>query len=295
MKKQRAKRKDCLDVPRDCKQCGDEFLAKSSEIRRGSGKFCSKKCYVAYKLTNNAMVQVECQTCGKAMKMYQVQAKSRRFCSSECSAESQRNTVTCKCKLCGKEFESWKSNARQFCSRKCSAKGQGRKERPPAKRIVCQACGKVFLVEEFNRDRKYCTHKCATDSLRKSDIQKARRRGKEHLQWALAVLKRDKKCVRCGAIENLQAHHVKHWKKCPEKRFDVENGATLCVYCHHAQHPNIPLKNFVAVGGVSVRYCVVCESAYVSRSKVQRACSRKCGARLTADGRLSKKKRNLDQ
>lgn len=272
-----------------CKQCGNAFGVWISEIARGGGKFCSKQCYVAYKLTNNAMVQVECQTCGKAMKMYQVQAKSRRFCSTECSAESRRSTVTRECQLCGKEFESWASNARKFCSRKCSAKGQGHKEGPPAKRVVCQTCGKVFLVEAFNRDRKFCTHKCATDSLRKSDIQKARRRGKEHLQWALAVMKRDKKCVRCGATENLQAHHVKHWKKCPEKRFDVENGATLCVYCHHAQHPNIPLKNFIAVGGVSVRYCIVCESAYVSRSKEQRACSRKCGARLTADRRVRKK------
>lgn len=291
MKKQRAKRKDCLDVPLDCKQCGTEFLAKSSEIRRGRGKFCSKECYVTHKIANNALVQVECQTCGKAMKMYQVQAKSRRFCSSECSAKSRRSTVTSKCKLCGKEFDSWQSNARQFCSRKCSSNGQGHKQRPPAKRCVCQKCGKVFL-EEFSRDRKYCTHKCATDALRKPGAQKTRRRGKEHLQWALAVLKRDKKCVRCGAIENLQAHHVEHWKTYPEKRYDVENGATLCVHCHHAQHPNIPLKNFIAVGGVSVRYCVVCESAYVARRKDQRACSRKCGARLIADGRLSKKQRN---
>lgn len=278
-------------VQRCCKQCGNAFDVWMSEIERGGGKFCRKECYVTYKLTNNAMVLVECQTCGKAMKMYQVQAKSRRFCSNECSAESQKSTVIRECKLCGKEFESWQSNARQFCGRKCSAKGQGHKESPPANRVICQTCGKVFLVEAFNKDRKYCTHKCATDSFRKSDIQKARRRGKEHQQWALAVMKRDKKCVRCGAIENLQAHHVKHWKKFPEKRYDVENGATLCVYCHHAQHPGIPLKNFIAVGGVSVRYCVVCESAYVSRRKDQRACGRKCGARLNADGRLSKKQR----
>jgi hypothetical protein len=51
--------------------------------------------------------------------------------------------------------------------------------------------------------------------------------------WSLAVKSRDKfKCVKCGLKENLQAHHIDPWKVNEKKRFDVENGITLCPSCH---------------------------------------------------------------
>lgn len=55
--------------------------------------------------------------------------------------------------------------------------------------------------------------------------------------WRRAVLARDgHACVRCGATEHLHAHHVEEWATCPELRFDVDNGQTLCRSCHRAEH-----------------------------------------------------------
>lgn len=51
--------------------------------------------------------------------------------------------------------------------------------------------------------------------------------------WRKSVLERDgNKCVKCGLSEKLAIHHIKPWKEYPELRFDLDNGITVCVYCH---------------------------------------------------------------
>lgn len=47
------------------------------------------------------------------------------------------------------------------------------------------------------------------------------------------VVERDgKKCVKCNSMQKLHAHHIIPWKDDESKRFDVENGMTLCISCH---------------------------------------------------------------
>lgn len=56
--------------------------------------------------------------------------------------------------------------------------------------------------------------------------------------WRKAVFDRDgSKCVKCGSYKDIQAHHKLSWALWPEKRFDVENGQTLCRSCHIEIHP----------------------------------------------------------
>ena len=54
-------------------------------------------------------------------------------------------------------------------------------------------------------------------------------------RWSKEVVSRGA-CENCGATEDLQAHHVKHWSLFPEKRIDVNNGACLCRDCHALEH-----------------------------------------------------------
>jgi hypothetical protein len=55
--------------------------------------------------------------------------------------------------------------------------------------------------------------------------------------WRTSVFERDNyKCQGCGTSKDLQAHHIEHWKDCVDKRFDVDNGITLCKKCHLKAH-----------------------------------------------------------
>ena len=56
-------------------------------------------------------------------------------------------------------------------------------------------------------------------------------------KWRLAVLARDKNiCQSCGKQENLHVHHIKEFKDYPKERWNINNGLTLCVYCHEKVH-----------------------------------------------------------
>lgn len=58
-------------------------------------------------------------------------------------------------------------------------------------------------------------------------------------RWRRDVLAQDGfVCTRCGATDQLEAHHVEPWSRVPGLRRDVANGRTLCAACHQdAHHP----------------------------------------------------------
>ena len=59
----------------------------------------------------------------------------------------------------------------------------------------------------------------------------------KYKEWRLAVFERDGfKCQSCGTTDNLQAHHIKHWKDDISNRYNVDNGITLCRKCHLKAH-----------------------------------------------------------
>jgi len=241
MAERKAKRRP--KVLRICRECGKEFFIHQSHVDQGGGIFCSRRC-------------------------------------SGISNSKTRPPVVRKCKLCGKEFQTRKSRINDgrgvFCSKECSYKGRGRRKPEQRGSLVCKLCGKVFVGK--TKRQVYCSGKCRSERSRTRGGT-SRRRGPKSRRWVVAVIKRDKKCVRCGRTDKLQAHHIKHWKKHPELRLKLDNGVALCLWCHHAQHPTMPFEKF-DVGGVSVQYCVVCEGPYVAHPENQRTCSRKCGGLL---------------
>lgn len=269
----KAKRQPRVD--RACERCGKAFTAKQADIDKGKGRFCSTKCF--HESPARPKVQRTCKWCGTGFLAHQcnIDKGGGIYCGHECARKSSRTSrVQRSCKQCGNAFTAKQDRVDRgkgiFCSPECFTESQ----KLPLPVLVCQCCGKVF-TDRHRNNRKYCSSQCYQNARPKAVKMPARPHG--HEKWALAVILRDKKCVRCGAIENLQAHHIESWRSHPELRYDTENGAALCPLCHHAQHPYLPLERFVASGGKLVKYCVVCEKAFLVKRTTQRTCSKKCG------------------
>jgi hypothetical protein len=66
------------------------------------------------------------------------------------------------------------------------------------------------------------------------------RRSKKYKEWVDDIYKRDYyTCQECGIkcqAGNIVAHHIESFTDCPELRFDVNNGVTLCRSCHFKLH-----------------------------------------------------------
>jgi len=71
------------------------------------------------------------------------------------------------------------------------------------------------------------------------------RNSAEYKEWRLSVWIRDKtKCQICGIRKDpMVAHHLDGFNLFPEKRYDVDNGVTLCDYHHISFHSNYGFGN----------------------------------------------------
>lgn len=71
------------------------------------------------------------------------------------------------------------------------------------------------------------------------------RNSAEYKEWRLSVWIRDKsKCQICGIRKDpMVAHHLDGFNLFPEKRFDIDNGVTLCDYHHISFHSNYGFGN----------------------------------------------------
>ena len=78
-------------VSRTCIQCGETFHASVSEVNRGNGKFCSKKCCGLFNVKEK--VHKICAYCGSDFSIhgcYERRKGGGRFCSLKCYHDDQR-------------------------------------------------------------------------------------------------------------------------------------------------------------------------------------------------------------
>ncbi len=62
------------------------------------------------------------------------------------------------------------------------------------------------------------------------------RNSDEYKEWRDKVLKKDgHRCIVCGTTKKSEAHHIYPFSDYEDKRFDVNNGCTLC-YWHHSMY-----------------------------------------------------------
>lgn len=66
---------------------------------------------------------------------------------------------------------------------------------------------------------------------------KYRRDSRDCKAWSKSIMiASDYKCIVCGDNKRLNAHHLDGFKWCVERRFDLTNGACMCIKCHKDFH-----------------------------------------------------------
>ena len=148
-----------------CQQCGEIFEIWPSQIRYRGGKYCSRQCYYA-----SGYVELCCEQCSKRFRVYKSQG-GRKFCSTECQHEAQKDRIVIQCKQCGHQFERPKSRKGVvvFCGKECRFAWQSEhcigENHPRWKgRIskICEWCGIEFEVQPYRGDNaRFCSQSCS--------------------------------------------------------------------------------------------------------------------------------------
>lgn len=128
-----------------------------------------------------------CEWCGK---LFDGRSGHQKYCSDACALEAKREqteesrkrrfeqmradgTLVKTCEVCGKKFESVRSD-RRFCSPECRKKGR---RKDPEKRFAeaqCVVCGKTFARKTPNQ--LCCSKACS--KLRRDMVEKESRKRK---------------------------------------------------------------------------------------------------------------------
>lgn len=200
-----------------------------------------------------------CESCGRDLVLHSNRdIQRKRFCSRACAAKSGKmgnpwdNPDTATMMRLHMRKPHTLTEAALMAQKDRALNRIGK--RFNSKEIVCAHCGKLFDVPMSRIDgrvgqngqianRKYCSILCKNLASRKPDELKT---GKTLLkEWRIKVFERDNYiCQKCGCKRKrlLQAHHLKDKGNYPELAHNIENGLTLCVYCHIKQHKLLPVN-----------------------------------------------------
>lgn len=178
--------------------------------------------------------KVVCIICSKEFGVVPNRKNKAKYCSSLCYGQSRKkiyedNRKKFFCEECGINFLNKPSRNSRFCSAMCRAKNIGRAKLGVA--LSLEVREKMSLSQRGSekpnlRGKKHFNWK--------GGKSKNRHKGQEYKQWRTAVFKRDNyTCQECGKKNIfLNVHHIQDWKNYPKLRFDINNGQTLCVFCH---------------------------------------------------------------
>ena len=197
---------------RICQQCNKNFKTRLCDVKRGKGKFCSKKC----------------------------------------RGISGRSRVSKTCEFCSKKFCIVKSyKHKKYCSRKCFGLGhtpwnKGKSTAKEVKEKIRKAhLGKVFTEEHRKNLSKSQTGMHVGEKNRnwkggktKSEYWTVKfRRTREYKEWVKSIKERnDYICQKCevnGSNVQIHADHIKPITIFPELKLDLNNGQALCRRCHN--------------------------------------------------------------
>lgn len=185
---------------------------------------CGKPCAVAgFNLRSGNSTSCGCQRTG-AKRL--IDLRGQRFGRllvvgrANKSNGKGRTYWSCVCE-CGASVDVWAAALRvghtQSCGCLCA-------ERLRAAVIVSNRRRRGPLASGWKPELPDADRRGFRDSVRK-------------VEWRSAVFTRDGfRCRKCNNGGRLNAHHVEPYNAAPDRRWDLDNGITLCVSCHREFH-----------------------------------------------------------
>lgn len=181
---------------------------------------------------NPSINRVCTNTCTVCQQPFQSKAPNRKKCPS-----------CLRCKECDKPLD---RSHRVFCSKSCTAHWQIKNDTRVAEAFEHQRNNQS--PEQIEKLKERCRLRAGIPNLKMRGAGNPRWKGGvptdrpermtlEYRAWVATVFKRDNyKCAMCAAAAagSLEAHHIYPWISYPEKRFNWNNGITLCGPCHQS-------------------------------------------------------------
>jgi len=148
--------------------------------------------------------------------------------------------ITSNCKLCNKQLSHPKSSLCRNCWLSQDHSGE---KSPSYKngRPLCQQCGQT--LSSYSHKTQLCRQ--CHDQIAGKDhwnwrggLSKRILNDEKYKTWRCSVFERDdftcQHCHRQGG--KIHAHHIIRWVDDVSKRYDTNNGITLCIICHKLIH-----------------------------------------------------------
>ncbi len=168
--------------------------------------------------------------------------KTRKYCSYKCAKKVREKKKQINCVNCNISFVVQEHREAKYCSKKC----KWEYNTSETIEVECTNCKKKFDRKEHRiRGKIFCSHICSSEYNRgKNHYEWKENLHDKHYklalkQWGVSVKERDNySCQYCSITDRklLEAHHIEHRSKNIHKQFDLDNGITLCLWCHRDQH-----------------------------------------------------------
>lgn len=182
-----------------CQNCNKEFISKKG-CKTRTPKYCSRNCFMQIPKTEANKLKMSIAKLGK-----EPVNKLPKY---------ESNCIVCNNIIINRVGAKYQ---KKYCNIECYYKS---------------LVGKTYIEKQGEK-----SHFWKGGVTNKSEI--ARKNGLYRI-WQNQVFKRDNYlCQNCGKSKKdilLHAHHIIKFSENIEKRYDVNNGVTLCIKCHGDVH-----------------------------------------------------------
>lgn len=236
--------------------CGNSTIAIGSELRSGHKKSCgcllksysnSKKFkdYSGIKFNKLLAISPTGKLTNNRGMIWNFLCDCGNYTETDIRSVVRNMTTSCGCVYISKFGDTREKLESDIIGQKFGMLILKSVELSQSKKFYCLVCdcGNNYRISKYLL--KLCKIvDCGCNSDNEEKHKLARRLNPESLIWKKDVHDRDLWiCKICNKSKYLQAHHIKNFKNNPQLRYSIDNGITLCKFCHALFHRKYGNKN----------------------------------------------------